>query len=519
MKKWICILLIVTLCFTGLALGFTYGLIEKHSAPPVSGEDDVPPPVQRGDGIDLYGTFDENDLVYTDEKATYKGLEITIPQISGLKDKAVEDAINSQMRESIYTALDSAEGASYASGSLMANFGNVLSIQYHISCPPNGAKRLFFNYNLVTGEPLHVTDLFYEDTDLLTLVRESFYDSLSLNLWDYGNAVSPDENLLYRTVKNFMDAENPEFCFSSARVQFYSGDYSAQVDFITIPTEVAIYERFLTENSIFAEDGIGFDNIFTCANSTSYHAMHYIDFGQKGENLWYDVTMMGTWLPDGISLADKVLLDAFEDSLFDEVYAEITRYETIAKENPDKFYILLAKPAYFVVERSQFVDNAWVHDASNAVGSSWNMDIYEIPMDLYESEYKDKLIASYRYSYFFMAGGAYIDRYEEEGNPEIYTRIATERLVNYRTGEEYTLENIFREGADWQFEVRNEIIDRLANGWSSVSYPMNQAIQLAQTATFRLDGANIRCYIESIPEFDLWYNLSVFPKDMVRIYD
>ena len=521
MKRWICVLLIVTLGFSGAAAGFTYGLIQKHRTPPAAEEVSPPPEEPQlflGSGIDLYGTYDENDLIYTDELVLYKGVEITVPRISGLKDQTVEEKINTQIHHRIYAVLDAVEGVNYASGSLMANFGNVISLHYGVGTE-EGYEQLRMNYNLVTGEPLHVTDLFYDDADLLTLVRESFYDTLALGEWNGGNAVSPDENRLYKVVKAFMEDDDPEFTFTAAAVNFYSGDLGASVDFIDIPNQVAIYERFDTENSIYLDDNVGFDNLFTCSNSIAYHSFRHIDFGLKDENFWYDVSMMGLWLPEGLGDEDKQLLQTLEDDLLKEIYREIDRYAGIAAANPDKFYILMAKPYYSVMERSVYVGDTWQHTVTNACQSAWNMELWELPMELYESEYQDKLIDAYRNAYFFMAGGAYLDRYQENDNGFV-TTVNNQRLVNFRTGEELTLENLFREGADWIFYVRNEIIQRLTQGfYGDRIYTHPEAIQLAQTAEVYLDGANIRARIPAIPEFDLWYSVTEFPKEVITIYD
>ncbi len=516
MKKWICILLIVTVCFTGLALGFTYGLIQKHTAAPPNSGGENTPPAHRG--IDLYGTYDENDLNYTDASVSYKGTNITIPHIEGLKDKTVEESINSQIENKIYGMLDSLDTVNYASGTLSGNFANVISIQFSAG-HDNGYERLFLNYDLVTGQELRLSDLFYEDTDILSLVREAFYNELSLRDYNYGEAVSPDENQLYKIVKAYMESDTPDFAFSPAQVYFYSGDHTAEAAFLDIPAEVAIYERFLTETSIFADDNIGFDNIFTCADATQYRNFEYLDYGTRGENLWYDVSIMGFWLPTGITDEQKAAVDRSTESLFEEIYADIDGWEQKAKENPDKYYILLYKPSYNVPSINRLVNNAWVYDISNAMETAWNLDVYEVPMEQYESRYRDELIAAYRYNYFFMAGGAWLDRNEGEADPNVYTHVENMRLMNLRTGDELTLETVFREGADWQFTVRNEITNRLINGWTGEVYSSNEAIDLAQTAEIYLSGMNVRAKIPAIPDFDLWYSLTQFPKDMLTIFD
>lgn len=518
MKKWICALVAVTLAFSAAAVGLTYHLIEKHKTPPAAPPMTDTPPVTEHRGIDLYGTYDENDLLYTDEAVTYKGVEITIPHIAGLKDKTVEERVNRQMEEKIYAMLDSFTQVTYASGNLSANFGNVISIGFSAG-HAEGYGRLFLNYDLVTGRELRLEDLFYEDTDTLSLVREAFYETLSLQDYRYGEAVSPNENQLYKLVKTYMQAENPAFTFTPADVFFYSGEYSAEVSFMDIYEQVSIYERFLTENSIFADDNIGFDNIFTCADATQFRHFKHMDFGTKGENLWYDVSMMSDWLPTDLTPAQLAQVDAASQALFTEIYADLDIRAQEAAAHPDTFYILLYKPGYNVLSRSKYVNNTWLYTPAHAMETAWNLEVYEVPMELYETVYRDRLIAAYRYQYFFMAGGAWIDRYQDEADAAYYTRIENMRLVDLRNGEALTLETVFRPGADYAFHVRNEIIHRLTNGWSGEVYAAHRAIELAQTAEIYLSGGTVRAKIPALPDFDLWYSLSEFPEDMTTIFN
>ncbi len=53
------------------------------------------------EGIDLYGTYDENDLYIEEVPTIYEGVEINIPTISGLKDKIIEEKINSDMQSKV----------------------------------------------------------------------------------------------------------------------------------------------------------------------------------------------------------------------------------------------------------------------------------------------------------------------------------------------------------------------------------------------------------------------------------
>lgn len=52
--------------------------------------------------IDIYATYDQNDLLINQITEMYNEIEITIPQIEGLKDKDIESKINNEMRTRIF---------------------------------------------------------------------------------------------------------------------------------------------------------------------------------------------------------------------------------------------------------------------------------------------------------------------------------------------------------------------------------------------------------------------------------
>ena len=67
--------------FLAAAVGITYFSIQKanNGVGTATAEE----------GIDLYGTYDENDLLVEEFAENYKDIEIKIPQINGLKNKEV----------------------------------------------------------------------------------------------------------------------------------------------------------------------------------------------------------------------------------------------------------------------------------------------------------------------------------------------------------------------------------------------------------------------------------------------
>lgn len=210
MKK-IIIVVIIVLIFAGLSIGVTAYLIQSKnntntSQKPVneinsnntlqnqtnetnndSNENNSTNKINEKT-IDLSGTYSQNDL--TIEEITYDGTneELKIPQINGLKDKKVQEKVNTHIKNSIYGVIESVlenskESEISSSYSIKANFSNVLSVYFHIYSVYNSSVEVSdtarLNYKLTDGENLKFEDLFKQDEDLNGILRLAIYRGLA----------------------------------------------------------------------------------------------------------------------------------------------------------------------------------------------------------------------------------------------------------------------------------------------------------------------------------------------------
>jgi hypothetical protein len=83
---------------------------------------------------------------------------------------------------------------------------------------------------------------------------------------------------------------------------------------------------------------------------------------------------------------------------------------------------------------SKYENGRWNYIYSDMATVYENVQIFEMPIELYKNVYKDKIIDTYRYQYFEMRGGAYLDNNPNDG--ATVTEIRSEKLYNYVTGEE-----------------------------------------------------------------------------------
>ena len=367
-------------------------------------------------GIDLYGTYDQNDLLIETLEEKYKEVTLEIPQLNGLKDQEVQEKINQEIYQQVIEAAKEIPNLINASHYTYSNFANVISIQAYISNNET-SKQLYFNYNLTNGEELKLEDLFLKDTDLLTIIREAFYKTLvQFHLMDgiNGQVVSLDENELYRIVKRYNNSENKTFAFSPSDIYLYYKDYAASVSMKDHADQICIYSKYLTEDSLFERNDIGKKNIFTCANFPD-NVFKIFEFGYLEDNLWYDVTVWNQQLDETIYSVKNEHFSAFEESVYKSVFQQIEEYRKKAQEHPDRFYIFLAKPSVYIESESVWNGEFWHMTYTNRACVNENIQIFEMPMSLYENIYKDKIIDAYRYRYFAMQGGVYLDSEVEEG--------------------------------------------------------------------------------------------------------
>ena len=133
MKKLIAFLLV----FAMLAVGFTYVQIQRTLGEPlIKPKIDLPyEEVIPEAGIDLNGFYDQNHIEFIEvTEQLGEDVEFTYPQISGLRNKDVEAAVNAAIvaeAEGLKQSFaDKGTAIRYMTYHVYANFSNVLSIGF-----------------------------------------------------------------------------------------------------------------------------------------------------------------------------------------------------------------------------------------------------------------------------------------------------------------------------------------------------------------------------------------------------
>ncbi len=383
MKKVILILLIIAL--TGVLCFEIYKYTKENKAVEVevinetqenADKVDIKPTVKSNEKtIDLYGTFTENDLVINTIKMTFEGKtnKSDVFQISGLKNKEIENKINSDIVERIKKYLSEAnkdEGI-YCHLYEVANFGNVFS--FSVNNEHGGLWGL--NYNLTTGQYLTFEDLFKKNEDLKSIVQKIFYIGMVNKIRDQGmyegmgydepyydtekggwyakyywyenngetrreeirQYVLPiDEYEIEKYTKKFLKDENKNFCFTPSELIIFFDGESYRIPFKEIADSVVIYDKFLTNESIFERDDVGAESLITCTAEYNYGI--YKETKYESDNFFYDISIY----PD-YETKDKLTRKA---EVVNQLKDKVNQYKEESIKNKNKAYFLFVEINY-----------------------------------------------------------------------------------------------------------------------------------------------------------------------------
>ncbi|MBQ3258025.1 MAG: hypothetical protein IJA67_11525 [Oscillospiraceae bacterium] len=521
MKKAMKYIALLTV-FTVLAVGTTYVLIQRSLGEPlIRPKVDLPyEEIVPEAGIDLNGFYDQNDLVFTEiteELGEEKWLKYL--QIDGLKNGDVEAAVNAAIAAEARSLVDyyGAERINYVNCNLCANFSNVLSIGFYAGDVEYNYTNRYLNFNLNDGSLLRLEDLFGVQADLLGMVRSGFYESLTtFNFTDdyWETAQSPDENMLYRVVTDYMASDNKKFFFTPMEIFFcYGEDYTAHVDMAEHAEDITVYHKYLSEESLFERDDIGYKGIFNCVHIPEGHEVR--EFGFAADNFWYDFGFGGLYLMDNAPQEAVDGLNAYVDARLAEMRGEIEAIGQEAAANPDTMYIFMAEPSFQPHFRTDYDGEGWGYSAfSKAVAYSGHTKLYTMPKTLFDSKYRALMVEMYRENpYYILFEG--IDHLI--GDDVQHTRDDSEGLYRWDTGEEVTAATLFAEDYDDFAFVRSYAIDELVRYHG---YSLEEARLLTEAIWYEIEGGGLHIGIPAWGEERfLWLSLDQFAPSRLTIFE
>ena len=342
-------------------------------------ENDVP-------GIDLKGTYNQNDLVIEEASVTKENVEIRYFQISGLKNKDIENKINKEIE---HTALNWYKEEIKNFGEVInvyvsmwkaANFANTISFDITYTAKINDNDDGFYqgtkglNYDLNTGEKITVDKIFTSDAPIENILRKSAYysfvsgkieDNLAgdLIVSDYGDI----EDEIVKIINTYKNGKITEFYYTPQRIfLMYTKDKMLTIEMKDFSEYIAIYNRYLSKESLYEKNDIGIKNIYTLADR--YSDIYYYNNYQKADNYFIDISI------DFQTSQDDEFAKKLVKEKINAIEAEIERVKQKGKENPNNFYIINYYISIYTGQEwttKQTLTNCWEY------GNSYEMTVHD----------------------------------------------------------------------------------------------------------------------------------------------
>lgn len=341
-------------------------------------EKDVP-------GIDLKGTYNQNDLVIEEKSVTLEKIEIRYFQISGLKNKELENKINKEIEQ---TALNCYKEEVKDLNEVVniqvnmweaSNFANTISFELDYYAKIDDDDDGFYqgtqglNYDLNTGKKITIDKVFTSDVPIENVLRKSAYYSLiknnveenlagDLTVSDYGNIEDDIAEIIYA----YKIGKITEFYYTPIYIYIFYNDKTISIDMREYPDYIAIYNRYLSKEALYENDNIGIKNIYTLARR--FKDIFYYQNYQNENNYFIDISI-------DFQAADS---DEFTKNLVNnkivEIENEIEKVKQKATQNPNEFYILNYS---IIVYTGEIWDLQQIATSYSETGNAYEMTVHD----------------------------------------------------------------------------------------------------------------------------------------------
>lgn len=360
--------------------------------------------------IALNNTYNENSITF--QTVNYKNgiIKIMYNQITGLKNKEVEQKINTKLKESALSMANEKEKTGlYKEISvyqhILANYGNAISFANNETLTLNEKNKngdydvkginLYYNINLIDGTPIKFEDLFIDETEILNIVNSAIYEQLvfesshdsieKLQEQRNGLITEIDEYKLQRLVNAFKKVKNNiKYCFTDNEIiiDLEDENYRININMSVFVSNIAIYKRFLTDESIYENDDIGEKEKFVF-EPNYYSNIEYNLRGVQAENLYVDFKIFN-WVDNfnRINWPDNSK-EIIKNEIINELNQELENYKQLATENKNEKYFAL-----YIVDLLANPD-----EPIKMSGAKYE---FSMPVEYYDEIFSFKLADAYR---------------------------------------------------------------------------------------------------------------------------
>lgn len=263
---------------------------------------------------------------------------IEFVQISGLKDKEIENKVNEKLKNASYNL-----GMKNVYSYVTANFSNILSVTiYGFDQETEHNKQDGVNIDLTTGDDIPFEKVFVSSAPINSYLTEGLYETLAwytkyiqeqnapeeyVDRYDMDKAdISDYEDKSIMLIKNFQKAKEKgtlKYIITPSNVIIYNLldenivskewlDSSITINFQNKLDEVAIYKRYLNDKNIYENISLGNKNVIVCTESTVGHDTYLqrvnkiINYGKKSNNLYVEEFLSFSEYDTSDEIIDKI---------------------------------------------------------------------------------------------------------------------------------------------------------------------------------------------------------------------
>lgn len=285
-------------------------------------------------------TYTEGD--YVNERGWgYYPVEIQYIEIHGLKNKEIENKINSEIKE-FTTKLGKEElnewsNRKYVTCSINANISNILSVSFW----NHNYKSVALNYDLTTGNQIKFEDVFTTDANIKEILQESLYAEQSI--------YEPYDEIAFEWMYRFMKGDY-HFIIDNEYISVCSNEtgYSNIISLAKYYKDIAVFNRYRTSESIFEDENVkeieyGFNEYQKIYHVNDNVIIYLIDYNEIYSEIFEEYT-----INNRVFVADK----SEHKKIIDAIQNKILNIIEYAKNTPDTIHV-------FGVRIDEFYANAF----------------------------------------------------------------------------------------------------------------------------------------------------------------
>jgi len=258
-----------------------------------------------------------------------------------------------------------------------------------------------------------------------------------------------DETELRNRIAQFKSQKKKEFYFTPKMILVSLGDSILSIDMEKCYKDIAIYNRFFKENSLYEDDTIGKKEIVTLAVYYDYGIVYEIA-GQKTNNLYCDAKVINWDSPEmsGIVLEEEraAILKKIETQYIEKLNTDVQEIKNNVQESGESNVVVLVQ--------SYQISNG------DLINVSLQKEIYKMTQEYYKETFQDKMRDAYRSA--GEGGGVDTNIYISisEYEPIEVERITENIFHSPKDGRELVeVKDYFQEGYNYESVLKNKLND------------------------------------------------------------